>query len=99
MHLGYGINIVIYMQLREVSQRKELLMFNFVKLSSVLLLATLIGCSPNIEKIAENPPASGTFEQALFDNYLVLATMERDEYDRRDANRFADRASMYGQPS
>lgn len=69
-------------------------MFNFVKLSSVLLLGTLIGCSPNIEKIAETPPASGTFEQALFDNYLELATMERDEYDRRDANKFADRASM-----
>jgi len=69
-------------------------MFNFVKLSSVLLLLTLIGCAPKIETIAATPPTSGQFEQALFNNYIVLATMERDEYDRRDSATFAKRASM-----
>ena len=69
-------------------------MFNLLKLSSVLLLLTLIGCAPKIEDIAASPPSTGAFEQALFDNYIVLATMERDEYDRKDSAKFASNASM-----
>ncbi len=68
-------------------------MRNLLKLSSVFLLLVLMGCAPRIADIAANPPSSGNFEKALFDNYIELANLENAEYDRVDAGKFAARAA------
>ena len=68
-------------------------MRNLLKLSSIFLLLVLMGCAPRIADIAANPPSSGNFEKALFDNYIELANLENAEYDRVDAGKFAARAA------
>jgi len=60
--------------------------------AGVLLLGTA-GCANTYEKAAGLQPEGSEFNKSLYSGYMELATDERSEYDWRDSDGFARKAS------